>query len=224
MSTKKKNPPAGAPTWRNRVTHYGQADPRDFLANPKNWRIHPESQQAALAAVLDRVGWVQAAAIVNEHTGFVVDGHLRVALAISRGEASIPVCYVDLTVEEEDLILASLDSIGGAALTDAEKLNSLLGGMGQIDASLASLFGDLLEEGQKTTLLDVAPSEPGEPGSSGRDLGDTAAQIKPVLYATQVGIFEQAIRAAHDPNRGKALIQICEFFLAHSGLEAPIET
>ena len=42
------------------------------------------------------------------HVGFVVDGHARVALAISAGER-VPVVYVDLSEKEEALILATLD-------------------------------------------------------------------------------------------------------------------
>lgn len=74
--------------WRNRIVEYGQEAPDQLLANPANWRIHPKSQQDALAGVLDQVGWVQTV-IVNRQTGHVVDGHLRVSLAISRNEPSI---------------------------------------------------------------------------------------------------------------------------------------
>jgi hypothetical protein len=64
--------------------------PDQLLANPANWRIHPQAQQDALAGALDQVGWVQQV-LVNQRSGFVVDGHARVALALSRGEASVPV-------------------------------------------------------------------------------------------------------------------------------------
>jgi hypothetical protein len=169
------------------------------------------------------VGWVQAAAVVNERTGFVVDGHLRVALSIARDEPVIPVCFVNLTPAEEDLILASFDSISGAAVTDGQKLDQLLGGIGTIDPMLNSLFADLLEQGKQTNLLDVDPAAPAAAkaaGAGGRGGGNPAAQIKPVLYAPQLEVFERAIRAANEPNRGAALIQICEFFLAHSAQES----
>ena len=81
--------------FRNRITGSGMEAPEQLLANPRNWRVHPKAQEAALAAVLDEVGWVQNV-IVNQRTGNVVDGHLRVSLAISRGEATVPVVYVDL--------------------------------------------------------------------------------------------------------------------------------
>jgi len=112
--------PAG---WQNRITGHGLVDAKELLANPKNWRIHPGAQQEALAKVMDLVGWVQEI-VVNQRSGFVVDGHLRVALAITRGE-KVPVGYVDLTPEEEDLILATFDRITGMATPDEEKLAEL---------------------------------------------------------------------------------------------------
>ena len=33
---------------------------------------------------------------MNHRSGFVVDGHARVALALTRGEATVPVLYVHL--------------------------------------------------------------------------------------------------------------------------------
>ena len=85
--------------WRNRITGSGQEAPDQLLANPANWRIHPKAQQDALAGALDAVGWVQQV-LVNRNTGFVVDGHARVALALSRGEPTVPVLYVDLDADE----------------------------------------------------------------------------------------------------------------------------
>lgn len=96
------------PKWRNRIVAHGEEDPAQLLANPANWRLHPGLQQEALESVMDEVGWVDTI-IVNQRSGYVVDGHLRVSLALRRGEKTVPVQYVDLTDEEEQLILATLD-------------------------------------------------------------------------------------------------------------------
>lgn len=112
------------PKWRNRIVAHGEADPESLLANPRNWRIHPQAQQDAVENVLDDVGWVDTI-LVNQRTGFVVDGHLRVRLALRQHEQSIPVTYLDLNEEEEMEVLASLDPLSAMAVSDTEKINEL---------------------------------------------------------------------------------------------------
>ncbi len=73
-----KAPPPTPAAWRNRMVGSGQEAPDQLLANPGNWRLHPKNQQAALAGALDTVGRVQQV-MINQRTGFVVDGHARVA-------------------------------------------------------------------------------------------------------------------------------------------------
>jgi hypothetical protein len=110
--------------WRNRIVGQGTEAPEQLLANPRNWRVHGKTQQAALNGVLDEVGWVQQI-LVNQRTGHVVDGHLRVTLALRRNEPTVPVIYVDLTEQEEALVLATLDPIGalaGTTIVAAEQL------------------------------------------------------------------------------------------------------
>ena len=133
---------AATTAWRNRIVGEGEVDPATLLAHPANWRLHPKQQQAALAGALDTVGWVQRC-IVNRRTGFVVDGHARVALAIGRNEPTVPVLYVDLSPEEEALVLATLDPIGAMAATDDAKLAALLEGVVVDDAGLLRLLGEL---------------------------------------------------------------------------------
>ncbi len=127
MARKKPAPKEPQRKWRNRIVGHDEVDPEQLLANPKNWRIHPKEQQQALEGVLAQVGWVQDC-IVNQRTGFVVDGHARVAMAITAGER-VPVVYVDLSEEEEALILATLDPLAAMAVTDKELLGDLLKNM-----------------------------------------------------------------------------------------------
>jgi DNA modification methylase len=127
--TKPQKPaPAEAPRqWRSRIVGEGEEDAGQLLANPANWRIHSGQQQKALGAVLDEVGWVQRV-IVNRRTGHVVDGHLRVALAIRKGE-KVPVVYIDVSEDEERLILATIDPLSAMAGTDEDLLAALRGAM-----------------------------------------------------------------------------------------------
>ena len=87
--------PVGA--WRNRITgHADDAARTSSWPTPANWRTHPKEQQRGLGGALGEVGWV-AQVIVNTTTGHVVDGHLRVELALSRNEPTVPVTYVELS-------------------------------------------------------------------------------------------------------------------------------
>ena len=124
-------------TWRNRIVGHGEEPPDQLLASPMNWRVHPKAQQDHLSAVLDQVGFVQDV-IVNQRTGHVIDGHLRVSLAISRGEPSIPVVYVDLSEDEERLVLATFDPISAMAGTDRELLTQLLADVLESEATVTS--------------------------------------------------------------------------------------
>lgn len=145
--------------WRNRIVGYGEEAPDQLVANPRNWRVHPKAQQDALAGVLDEVGWVQTV-IVNRRTGFVVDGHLRVGLAISREERAIPVAYVDLSEEEEALVLATLDPIAGMAAAAKDQLEALLRDVGRREGEVGALLQQLAAEAGLEQRGQV-PDDPG---------------------------------------------------------------
>ena len=102
--------PVSAPAWRNRIVGSGEEAPDQLATNPANWRTHPGLQRDALRGSLSEVGWVQQV-MVNRRAGFVVDGHARVEEALSRHEPTVPVLYVDLSEDEERLVLATLDPL-----------------------------------------------------------------------------------------------------------------
>lgn len=128
--------------WQNRIVGTGEEDPTQLLANPRNWRTHPEPQRAALRGSLDTVGWVQQV-MVNRTTGHVVDGHARVEEALRRNEPSVPVLYVELTEDEEAIILATLDPISAMAGRDHGILADLLAEVHVDDVGLNDLVRSL---------------------------------------------------------------------------------
>jgi len=134
--------------------------PDQLLANPRNWRVHPQHQVDALEGLLSAVGWVQRV-IVNRTTGHVVDGHARVALGLRRSEPEVPVLYVELTEAEEQIVLAALDPIAGLAGTDQAMLDGLLDDVASGNAALDEFLGGLRSEAPPTPGLtdpdDVPP-------------------------------------------------------------------
>jgi DNA modification methylase len=157
-----------AAPWANRIVAHGEEPPADLLPNPLNWRVHGTTQQGVLADVLGEVGLVQSV-IVNRTTGHLIDGHLRVELAKAQGQPTIPVVYVELSEDEERVILASLDPITAMAGADKEVLAELLAGIENQD--LAELL-DAVARANRIALdfgrgglrdPDEVPEPPAEP-------------------------------------------------------------
>lgn len=151
--------------WQNRIVGHGAEAPDQIMANPRNWRIHPSDQQLALAGSLGAVGWVRSVT-VNRRTGFLVDGHARVLLAMRHGEASIPVEYVDISDEEEALVLATLDPLAAMAGADAQMFAGLMASIETNDAALSGLL-DAIGQGLGIGASNVT--------SEGEGAGDQAA-------------------------------------------------
>ena len=159
-------PAAPAAAWRNRIVGSGEEAPDRLLANPANWRSHPPSQEDAMTGALGTIGWVQQV-IVNRTTGHLVDGHLRADLARRQGAATVPVLYVDLSEEEERLVLASLDPLGAMANANRDRLAELLSALTPTDTSLERLLKGLATENRITLAPpadpDEVPETPAEP-------------------------------------------------------------
>ncbi len=143
-----------ADPWRSRIVRNGTANPKTLRGNPRNWRTHPPEQRAALAQMLDEVGYVQQV-VVNRTTGNLVDGHLRVELAVERGERTIPVVYVELTEAEETRVLTTLDPLGAMAGVDTERLTSLLAEMTMGEDSLSAMLADMA----RISKIDMRPTK-----------------------------------------------------------------
>jgi len=146
-----------------RVTRLTFEDPSQLLANPFNPKIHPAEQQAILRAALKQIGWI-GAVIQNDTTGYLIDGHDRVANAISTGQTQVPVLHVDLEEDEEAFALATYDPIGYLAVKDQQLTDQLLDGMVTgdpvLDDFLASLKSVVLPETNEDTADLTPPTEP----------------------------------------------------------------
>src|SRR5213594_3793655 len=89
---------------RDRVVELVRVRAGDLVANPGNWRRHPERQRAALRGLLRDVGYADA------------------LLARRDGE----VLVLDVSEAEADTLLATLDPLAALARPDPEALASLL--------------------------------------------------------------------------------------------------
>ena len=181
--------------WQNRIVGHGDEDPAQLLANPRNFRIHPKTQQDAVAGVLDEVGWVQSV-IVNRKTGHLVDGHLRVSIALRDSEPTIPVVYVDLEPDEEAKILATLDPLAALAGTDRDLLAELLAEVTTDSAALQELLSSMaintgIEPADFSALADLAPTS-----------DERIVTMKFTITESQRETINRALDAAKDAAKG----------------------
>lgn len=129
----------------NRIIGHGDEQVDQLLANPLNFRLHPDNQQQALAGAIDDIGFIRSVT-VNQRTGRVVDGHLRVTLAARSGVETLPVEYVDLDEAEEAQALLSLDPIAAMAGTDRDKLDELLANVQSEDERVQAMLDEIRRE------------------------------------------------------------------------------
>ena len=131
--------------WENKIVGHDEVAPDQLLAHPDNWRLHPKNQQEALAGAIDDIGFIRSVT-VSKRTGRVLDGHLRVTLALRTHQKSIPVEYVDLTEAEEAEALATLDPIAAMAAADKAKLDELMRQVQSDDARVQQMMSDLAQK------------------------------------------------------------------------------
>jgi hypothetical protein len=128
-----------------RIVEHGDVDPRTLLANPKNTALHGAQQMAAAEGVLEDVGFV-APVIVNKTTGRLLDGHMRVAVALRAGYATVPVDYVELSEAEEAKILLSFNEIGRMSARRQDTMLELLAHVESDNADFEAFAAELQRE------------------------------------------------------------------------------
>ncbi|NJK32270.1 MAG: hypothetical protein HC927_07600 [Deltaproteobacteria bacterium] len=129
------------------------ADPRTLAAHPDNPRIHPAGQSASLRATIGHIGVIKEV-IVNQRTGRLLNGHLRVQLAIEEGIEALPTKYVDLDEQEERLLLALFDHLAEMADVDHSRLTVLLDDLPAQEGRLQALIAEIRTEYAPRELLD----------------------------------------------------------------------
>lgn len=186
-----------------------------------NANAHTERGTYMLRKSLERFGFLEPG--VLDANNNVVGGNNRLEAAadvLDAGEAVV--IDIDGTrpvfVRRKDLDLntpqgreAAL-ALNRSALVGIEFDPAILGDYELSGVNLDDWFlAGELEEMQAAAQL----TEIGEPGER-RNLGDKNKQIKAVLYADQLALFEQAIKATGEKNRADALMTICGYYLENS--------
>jgi len=214
----------------NRIVGYRpNVDPRALPPNPRNPRLHPVQQKEAIQGILAEVGWV-GCAMYNVRTGRLIDGHERQEQAILHN-TTIPVLDVDLSEEEERLVLTSFDPLAALASYDEGTLTSLLEEVSTSSEAVATLLADMQQ--QIDVLADTASANTftnqGQSHLGGDRQTERATIVRIALHVQSVRRIEQALarcialhireQAVTTPrrlDRGEALTEIMEQYLAHT--------
>lgn len=194
--------------FQNRIVGEDIVDPATLVPNPQNWRVHPAHQTEAVAAALSRVGWVQRV-IVNRTTGHLVDGHLRLSVALERGESEIPVNYVELEEGEEKLVLATLDPLGALAVADVELLEQL-----RAEADAQGPLSDVLDDliGAERAGLDELDTDAHGPVANDKDFWPVIrVQVPPETF----GLYKKLLDALEIADESEAFTAILNHALDH---------
>lgn len=129
---------------RDRIKSLRRVRAGDLIPNPRNWRTHPQEQQDALRGVLAEVGYADALLVREAPEGLVlIDGHLRAGLD---PEAKVPVLVLDVTAEEADKIMLTLDPLAAMAEADQQRLEELLREIETGSDAVQSLLNSLAVE------------------------------------------------------------------------------
>ncbi len=112
---------------RDRIKELRRVRASELIPHQKNFRTHPEHQRAALRSILSHIGYADALLARETPEGLVlIDGHLRAEVT---PDMEVPVLILDVTEQEADLLLASLDPMAAMAGQSDELLKELLAGI-----------------------------------------------------------------------------------------------
>jgi hypothetical protein len=125
---------------------------------------------------------------------------------------TVPVVVADYLTPEQVAASRLADNKSTQSEWDMELLTGELQALLEMDIDL-DLTGfeeherqEIMDLGRKTSLR--KPEEKRE-----RILGQGQVRVRPVLALEDVAIFERALKATGEINRGRALVMICEAYL-----------
>lgn len=177
MGKRKKEQPAAAEQtadvaggFRDRIKELRRVKGSELIANPKNWRTHPDEQRAAVAGVLADIGYADAllARELPDGSLMLIDGHLRAEIS---PDAIVPVLIVDVSEAEADKVLLTLDPLAGMAQADTAKLEELMRSVNFESQEVADMLTAMAEE---YGLVDADAEDdppPHDPGGLGPQYG-----------------------------------------------------
>lgn len=155
-----KDPVLSDEQWEIAIVGSDVVDADQLMGHPENAKIHPLAQQKSMMSILKRVGWIQAV-VVNQRTGRIIDGHMRVAMAISANQ-KVPVNYIDIDEDMEPFAIATFDAVASQSVLDDDMYVDLIRQIENVDEPLQKLFASMIPEPKKVKdpneIDDISPT------------------------------------------------------------------
>jgi DNA modification methylase len=157
---------------RDRIKEFRRVPASQLQPSPRNWRSHPQAQRDALTGLLAELGYCDAllARELADGTLELIDGHLR---AETTPDMEVPVLVLDVTAEEAEKLLLTLDPLASLAEANADALTSLLASVDTDNEAVQALLTQLAageltpfpepEQIEGLTDPDHVPEPPDEP-------------------------------------------------------------
>lgn len=198
-------PQSAARLFRDRVRELRRVPASVLRANPKNWRRHPQGQRDALGDVLRQIGYADALLAREVEGGGLelIDGHLRAEIT---GDQPVPVLVLDVTEQEADVLLATLDPLAAMAEADPAKLSALVEELSLDGPAARAMVEDLARQSAlaaaKMIVEDTPPAVLAEPVTRPGDLWVLGPKGKPLrthrLLCGDSTVLEVALRVMGD--------------------------
>ena len=120
-----RQPKNGCGLIRNRIQELRLVMASELIPNPKNWRQHSQLQQNVLRGLFAEIGYADALLARELPDGRLqlIDGHLRAA---TTPDQLVPVLILDVSEQEAEKILLTLDPLAGLAEADPDRVLDLL--------------------------------------------------------------------------------------------------
>jgi len=122
---------------QDRIKELRRVPASQLIPHPLNYRKHPARQKQLLSQLFGEIGYADALLAYETPQGLqLIDGHLR---AETTPDQEVPVLVLDVTEQEANKLLLTLDPLASLAETDAGLLGELLKSTettGEIDAWL----------------------------------------------------------------------------------------
>lgn len=132
---------------RDRIKELRRVKASELIPNEKNWRVHPTRQRVALSGILESIGYADALLARETPEGLkLIDGHLR---AETTPDAEVPVLVLDVTEQEAEMLLSTVDPIAAMADADQARLDELLQNLDSDNFKVNNLL-DGLRDGMTT--------------------------------------------------------------------------